>query len=352
MEPRLQKEAEMIDYLETDRQVYEQELKDFLPEKIFDAHVHLFDESCIPQGYEFPPKSCYRKFGCRFTLENYLEHVREMLPGQELYLNHFGHPSPGFELDASANYTGKVSDDRKYFGMALISPHDDILSIQKRIRANRLIGYKPYLDFVDWKKKDEITIFDMLPHEQMEYANAGELAVTLHIPRQGRLADPVNQRQMVELCLRYPHAKLIFAHIGRAYYLKNVIGFLDGIAACPNAYVDTAMVNHEGVLEYTFKTFPRDRILFGSDAPIAFLRGKSVEVNNQYAYLMGEDYEIGTAIYDANSKADFTFFFYEQLRGIKLAAMRAGLSENDVGNIFFNNANRLFSTIAGRNYGK
>ena len=190
----------------------------------------------------------------------------------------------------------------------------------------------------------------MLPAAQMQAADERGLAITLHIPRPGRLADPLNQSQMVELCRRYPRAQIIFAHIGRAYYLNNVIGFLDGIAACPNAYLDTAMVNHEGVLEHTFKNFPRDRILFGSDAPVAFLRGKSVEINNQYAYLMGEDYEIGTSICDTKHAVTFTTFFYEQLRGIKLAAERAGLSGSEIENIFFHNANRLFTAVAKRNY--
>jgi hypothetical protein len=170
----------------------------------------------------------------------------------------------------------------------------------------------------------------------------------LHIPRPGRLADPVNQTQMVELCRLYPKAKIIFAHIGRAYYLKSVLGALEGIAACPNAYLDTAMINHEGVLEYAFSHFPRERILFGADAPFALLRGKSVEINDQYAYLLGENYAMGTAIYDAAHAVAFTTFFYEQLRGIKLAAQRAGLSRSEIKGFFFDNAHQVFNDSATR----
>jgi predicted TIM-barrel fold metal-dependent hydrolase len=36
----------------------------------------------------------------------------------------------------------------------------------------------------------------------------------------------------------------------------------------PNAYFDTAMINHAGVLKYTFDHFPSERILFGSDFPV------------------------------------------------------------------------------------
>jgi hypothetical protein len=185
----------------------------------------------------------------------------------------------------------------------------------------------------------------------MREADARGWAVMLHIPRPGRLADPINQVQMVELCQRYPTAKIIFAHIGRAYYLNSVLGALEGIAACPNAYLDTAMINHEGVLEYAFSHFPRERILFGADAPFALLRGKSVEINDQYAYLLGENYAMGTAIYDAEHAVTFTSFFYEQLRGIKLAAERAGLSRNEIKGFFFDNAHQVFDTIAKQQTG-
>lgn len=335
-----------IDDNDRDRQVYDRELREFLPARLFDAHVHLFDAACRLPTARLPPKSCYRKFGGTFTLEQYLDWAREWLPGRQIHWNSFGSPSLDMDRDASAAYSGRISDGRRFFGMALVSPQDSIEAVMRRVETHRLVGYKPYMSFVRGKPADEITIADMLTEAQWRYADRRGLAIMLHLPRAGRLADPLNQSHMVERCRRYPGARILFAHIGRAYYLSNVIGFLDGIAACPNAYIDTAMVNHEGVLEYAFRHFPLERILFGSDAPIAMLRGKSVEINNQYAYLMGEDYEIGTSIFDANHAVAFTTFFYEQLRGIRRAAERAGLTAGDVENILFGNAHRLFTALA------
>lgn len=327
-----------------DRKIFEEEFDGFLPEQIFDAHVHLFDANCFEPGTALPPKNCYRRFGGTFTREQFLGWAADWLPNRNLSFNSFGHPSVDISRDRSAAYTGTISDNRRFFGMALVSPHDSVATIESRIRDHHLIGYKPYLNFVDWKASSEIMIDDMLPAAQMELANELGLIVTLHIPRPDRLSDPINQAQMVDLCNRYPNVPIIFAHIGRAYFLNNIIGQLDALAACPNAYLDTAMVNHEGVLEYAFRHFPRERILFGSDAPIALLRGKSVEINNQYAYLMAEDYEIGTSIVDTNRAVAFTTFFYEQLRGIKLAATRAGLPPTEVEQLFYGNAQNVFAT--------
>ncbi len=334
-----------IDYKKLDRSIYDNELKDFLPEKIFDAHIHLFDSSCFPAWHEFPPKSCYRKFGCEFTIEQCREIADQLLPDQEFSINCFCAANQSADREAAGKYTGKITDNKRVFGMALLSPVDDIDTVKRRIIDNGLIGYKPYRNFVDWMGYEEVTIFDMLSPEQMEFADEKGLAITLHIPKAARLADPCNQQQMVELCRRYPNAKIIFAHIGRAYYMENVVGYLDGIADCSNAYVDTAMVNHPGVLEYTFNNFPRERIVFGSDAPIAFLRGKSVEINNQYAYLMGEDYAIGSTIFDTDGVVKFTTFFYEQLRGIKEAATKSGLSPKEIEDFFYNNIYNLLSGI-------
>jgi hypothetical protein len=334
-----------VDRTPMDDQVWQEELNPFLPLRIFDAHVHLFASGCLQPGSRFPPKSIYGKFGNQFTLQQHLDWSAAWLPGRTLGLCHFGHPSPVADLEASAKYSGAISDCRQRFGLSLVAPWESAETVRQRILTHRLAGYKAYLDFVRDKPKSEITIHDMLPAGQMRVADEMGLAITLHIPRAARLADPLNQRQMVELCRNYPNAKIIFAHIGRAYFLKNVVGFLDRIADCPNAFVDTAMVNHEGVLEYTFRNFPRDRILFGSDAPVAWLRGKSVEVNNQYAYLMGEDYEIGTSIHDRHCTLCFTTFFYEQLRGIRLAAERTRLSAVEIENVFFNNAMKLFSAV-------
>jgi predicted TIM-barrel fold metal-dependent hydrolase len=122
--------------------------------------------------------------------------------------------------------------------------------------------------------------------------------------------------------------------------MKNIYqSNIDDFVQFPNAYFDTAMINHEGVLKYTFDHFPAERVLFGSDAPISFLRGKSVEINNQYAYLMGEDYAVGTSIIDTSHSVKFTSFFYEQLRAILNATPAEHVSD-----VLFDNAQRVFAS--------
>jgi hypothetical protein len=188
----------------------------------------------------------------------------------------------------------------------------------------------------------------MLPAAQMELADGLGLVIMLHVSRPLRLADPDNQREVCELADRYPRANIVLAHIGRAYYLSSVVGHLERIRERPNVYVDLAMLNHWEVLEYLFRRFPRERILFGTDMPVSCLGGKSVEINDQYAYVVERDLRIGSMIWDAEGVIEFTTFYYEELRAIRKAAERVGLTRQEIEGVFFRNAMTLLNGVARR----
>ncbi len=338
-----------IDYTPAERRIWEREFADFVPEQVFDAHIHIMRRDSF-HG-DVPADDFRQKFGGEFRWEQWRAYSRACFPERRVGCNAFGFPDRKTDRDRADAYIGSGADGVENFGMALTDPVESAAVLARRVQCNRLIGYKPYWNMVTGKPASEVTIADMLPDAQLEEAGKHRWIVTLHIPRPGRLADPVNQRDMVAVCRRHPEVTFLFAHIGRAYFRSNVEGFLDGIAACPNAWLDTAMVNHEGVLAYAFRHFPRERMVFGSDAPIAFLRGKSIEVNEQYAYLMAEPYAIGTSVSAIGSPLTFTTFYYEQLRGIRAAARDAGLTPREVENFFAANAVALFRSVYQHNYG-
>lgn len=324
---------------EKDLNIYTQELLPRMPENILDVHVHTWSLDFYPPEFKFPAKDCCARFGGNFTLSFFHELMKEMLPEQKVRANCFCMPDNFVNRDC-------VSQDIEPGDTVnfLISPDDPAELVEERIDRCGAVGVKPYWNFpaaVYNKTAAEVEIKDMLTPDQLKMLNRRKLAVTLHIPRPGRFEDPVNQRQMIELCETYPDIRFIFAHIGRAFYLKNILkSNIADFVRYPNVYFDTAMLGHEGVLRYAFDHFPAERILYGSDAPIAMLRGKSVEINDQYAYLMGEEYELGTVIYDTKHSVNFTFFLYEQLRALLNAAPTEALS-----GIFFDNADKLFKGI-------
>ncbi|MFQ6099067.1 MAG: amidohydrolase family protein, partial [Armatimonadota bacterium] len=240
----------------------------------------------------------------------------------------------------------RACDRRRFFGLAVVSPDDAERDVRRWIEDLGLIGFKPYHSLVTRPTRPEVGIPDMLPEAQMRVADDRRLIVMLHIPRHARLADPRNKREIAALAEAYPNAAIVLAHIGRAYYLKCVIGHLEEVREHPNVYIDLAMLNHWEVLEHAFREFPRDRIIFGSDMPISGLGGKSVEINDQYAYILEDDVSIGASIYDADHAVTFTYFYYEELRAIRKAAQRARLSRRELEAIFFDNAMRLIRRAA------
>ncbi len=324
---------------DNDRKIYAEELAPRLPAKILDAHVHIWSKTDFPADFQFKPGDCCGRFGGEFTIPQWRNFMKELLPEQECHLNCFGTP----RKEADRSCTPRDTQPGDYVNV-LLSPADPAEVVEERLVKSGAVGVKPYLNYAAeyyGKPKDAVEIADMLTEEQLKMLNRRKLAITLHIPRSGRFADPVNQRQMIDLCEKYPDIRFIFAHIGRAYFMKNLLeSNLTEFVKFPNAFFDTAMVNHEGVLKRTFDLFPAERILFGTDAPIALLRGKSVEINDQYAYVMGEDYQIGTTIHGVGSPVKFTTFFYEQLRAM-LNTIPAGKVED----VFFNNADQLFRSV-------
>ena len=264
-----------------------------------------------------------------FSLADMEKFIPELLPGKTVYFNAFSSPDNAVDRNRSPLCR---------FNMSLISPFDDVELLEKRMNDNRSIGVKPYWNF-SGKSAAETQIKDMMTPAQLAMLNKRKSIITLHIPRPGRFEDPLNQRQMIQLCEEYPDITFIFAHIGRAYYMQNIRkSNIEEFARYSNCYFDTAMLNHNDVFRYTLDHFPAERVLFGSDAPIAFLHGKSVEINNSYLYLCAEDCLIGSMAYIPGQREKFTLFYYEQLR-----SLLDSVPEKLHNKIFFENAWKLFT---------
>ena len=67
---------------DNDRLIYEEELAPRLPDKIFDAHVHIWNRADFPADFHFHEKSCSNRFGGEFTLPMWRSIVAELLPRQ------------------------------------------------------------------------------------------------------------------------------------------------------------------------------------------------------------------------------------------------------------------------------
>jgi hypothetical protein len=322
---------------ERNKKIWNEELEDFVPEKVLDFHVHIFPEGTLPEDKPFhsggPAISEY-------TFEDLDGDLAEVYPGRETTAVCFGLPWPECDQELNNRYIADHADNRRYFGLRLLDPlRDTPESLRADLGPGKFLGVKPYPDYARNADVNETQIPEMLPDWAMEAVNDAGGIVMLHIPRRQRLADPLNRRQIAELCRKYPRARVVLAHLGRAYYLKCITGMLDELRDIPNLYYDLAMLNHWEVMEHAFQVLPGERLLYGTDIPIALAPGKSVEINHQYTYVTPGPWAL--SISDDHGKLVFTSFLYEELRAIRRAVERLGLGRDFVTGLFHGNGMRL-----------
>jgi len=326
--------------------IFRQEFDDFLPEKILDFHVHVFEEGVLP-GKE--PYSCAGHPIRRFDAKDLMQTMADLYPGRETSAVCFGMPHPKYDMHLNNRYVEENCNTDTLFPFRLFDPNENPESTVEEIRKGSFLGLKPYLNYVAKTDPNDVEIVEMLPRWVMECVDELGLIVMLHIPRKQRLADPKNREQIIKLCTDYPDARIVLAHVGRAYYLRNIVGHLDDFGELENLWYDLAMLNHWEVLEYLFENVPSDRILYGTDLPIAAAPGKSVEINDQYTYVTPVPWHL--SISDDHGKLHFTSFAYEELRAIKKAVHWRGMDKDFVEKLFYRNGMDLLSECKARRKG-
>lgn len=320
-------------HLPENAHIFREEFDSFIPDRILDFHTHIMPAGVLQVGESY---SCAGHPIQKYDYDDLASDLTELYPSRQTFAVCFGFPNPAYNRELNNNYVARQADRRRFFPFRLIDPLNDT---PEKLRADivsyKFLGLKPYLNYVRKTDANSVEVNEMLPAPLMEVANEFGLIIILHIPRAGRLADPLNRKQIIELCSRYPHVKIVLAHVGRAYFLKNIMGNLDEFCRLPNLWYDLAMLNNWEVLEYLFTHVPSDRILYATDLPIAIAPGKSVEINDQYSYITPVPWKL--SICDTQRRIKFTSFVYEELRAIKKAVERVGLDKDFVRALFYDN---------------
>ena len=231
--------------------------------------------------------------------------------------------------------------------------------LDQRLDAGPFLGVKVYLSLSDPSlKEDEIRIFDFLPCHQLETLDRRQAIVMLHIPRRGRLRDPANLAQMLEIENRYPNVRLIIAHVGRAYCPEDVGNAFEALSATRRMCFDiSANTNGEVFRQLLDAVGPR-RVLFGSDLPITRMRMRRICENGNYVNLVPRGM-YGDVSGDAHMRevsaddaARLTFFLYEEIDAFRCAAEGAGLTRGEIEHVFYGNAMRLIEGAGHRQQGE
>lgn len=337
-----------------DTAFYNDRLKDFLPAKMIDIHTHVWLDRFIRHT---PSDGRTVTWPGRVAKDNSVEDLAEtyrlMFPGKSVTPLMFG--TLDADGDKQNDYVSACSWQAQYPALIFSDPNWSAAELEARIEKGGFHGAKSYLSLAPaYVPGNEVRIFDFFPPHQMEVLDRHGWIMMLHIPRPGRLKDPVNLAQMLEIEKRYTRLQVIVAHVGRAYCPEDVGTAFDTLAATKRMLFDISANTNDWVFEQLIKAVGPKRILFGSDLPILRMRMKRICEKGQYVNL------VPTGLYgdvsgDKNMREipppesdAFTFFMYEEIDAFRRAAERTGLSRADIVAVFHDNAQRVLQEAGWR----
>ncbi len=342
----------LFEIKDIDKKCYENELRDFLPARIIDIHTHVWLAEHKSPGCNARRTATWPdRVAKDNSVEDLLETYKLMFPGKQVTPMIFTNSiSVNDNLDAQNEYINQSAKKHNLPALLWSLPSWSKDELNEKLSAGKFLGVKSYLANVpDYIPGNEIRIFDIFPHHQLELLNSQARIMMLHIPRSGRLKDPVNLAQMLELDKRYPNIKTIIAHVGRAYCTEDIGNAFEVLSKTKNLLFDFCANTNAEVFRELIDAVGAKRILFGSDLPILRMRMKRICENGKYVNLVPKGL-YGDVSADPNMREvsddeskNFTFFMYEELLAFKKAAQSAKLSSDEIADIFHNNAKRIMT---------
>jgi uncharacterized protein len=180
----------------------------------------------------------------------------------------------------------------------------------------------------------------------LEVVNDRHAWVTLHVPKAARLGHPDNVRQIRELRRRYPNVVLVIAHLGRCYTEPHAAEALPQFAEDPGLFFDSSAVLNPACHRIALEHFGPQRVIYGSDNPVLFMRGRRQFHQRTYVNRTSHPFYFNQQREAPEVEARYTLFMYEDLRAIKQASQELGLNgRSDLEAIFHDNAARLIDGI-------
>ena len=317
-----------------DHEFFARELDSFLPDRIYDAHAHIWkqewaDFTLGPEIREVDLKQYDRAIAdihggrptevllLSFALPDHREHIA---------------PANAWTADQIANRPAC----RAHF---FVTPQDDPEWVRDEVRRLGLHGLKCYHTFADVDPTWEASIPAYLPEPLVAVAGEEGWTITLHMVKSRAVADPDNQHWIRHYCTTYPRMQLILAHSARSFQPGHNMEGLQKLAGLDNLWFDTAAncepIAHQAIL----RLFGHERLMYGSDLPVSHSRGRSLGAGDSFLWL----YEDSPVWGEKHMKVEPILIGLEHLRSVKWACWSEGLSDAQVEDVFWNNAARLFN---------
>lgn len=334
-----------IELNDLDCRIWQEELEEFVPKRVFDVHTHAYrwafntdphkdeggDYSAV--GRDFPEADWAALELCD----------RLLMPGREVHRLVFPFPfSPSCDFHSSNEFVIKqTQQDAASAALMVVHPSMSADFLDAEVERSGFLGFKPYRTYSTTGDAAQCRITDFLPKHQIEVAHRRGLIIMMHLSKRDAIADPQNIDDLELLTGQYPDAIWILAHCARSYSSWAIEKAAKRLRTFPNVYYDTSSVCDTDAFDALYSGVGIERVMYGSDdIPVGVMRGKYITFGFAWCFLSEENHSLALAHADPR----MTFTRYEQLRGMRRAARRVGLTQKQVGMLFYDTAAALIKS--------
>ena len=263
--------------------LYTQRLRDWLPDSLFDAHVHLGPKDATGEITIERTRQPVTTF-LNLEIGELMNLYARLYEGKQI-LGLIAFPFPLREVNwrAANAYIVQAAQSHPQMVPFLLAYPDNVKELERHYRdAERLHvhvrGVKPYYDLVgkpgprpNFITRTEEFVSDSL----LDFTNQENLILMLHTGLEG-IHELDNQNFLRRTLDRYPKIKIILAHMGRYLHAGQFDKFFSTeIWRHPNLYFETSSATEPSVYKLVFsETDLHPRILFGSDVPFGLITGR------------------------------------------------------------------------------
>jgi predicted TIM-barrel fold metal-dependent hydrolase len=340
------------DYTDVDRAFWAEHLEGWLPRRILDAHTHITNPAhrLEPMTDQMRRQFWVNEAADPIDAPTARRCIRSVFPGREVTCVAMGSPSLAFNVEAGNEYVRAECLASDWHALAVLVPQWPAERVAAELEKPGVIGLKPYYALIgrDPTTRDryqEAGIFDFLPHHALEVADERGAWITLHVPKADRLGHPDNIREVRELRRRYPNVTLVIAHLGRSYTEPHAREALPAFADDPGLYFDISAVLNPAVLRLAFELLGPGRLLYGTDNPVFYMRGRRQWRGRAYINRTSHPFHFNKEREAPEVEARYTLFMYEALKAIKDVCGAMGYGRAEVEALFHGNAARLVARV-------
>ncbi|MBU0636903.1 amidohydrolase family protein [Patescibacteria group bacterium] len=242
-------------------------LASWLLDTIIDFHVHCHG---IFRNYRMVNEKAktVSEMVNFFEYENHVEIFSSVFSGISWQWSMMGLPFAADEEENNSAMLRISKIDRRVIPIYTMTRNIDEARLKSAF-SKGFAGLKMYPS--NEQKIGKTRIDDVFPEKIIRIVDKFQSFLVLHLPK--NLIQHIDE--LTALAKKYKKATFLVAHMGNHQEKEDgVAEAFFAISSYRNIYLDTSFNASSEIISLALRLIGPDRIVFGSDAPLAFLRGK------------------------------------------------------------------------------